>query len=29
MGEHRKFIIGLFVVIVVAWLLVMYFAASS
>jgi hypothetical protein len=28
MGEHRNFLIGLFVVIVTAWLLVMYFAAG-
>jgi hypothetical protein len=29
MGEHRNFLIGLFVVIVFAWLLVIYFAAGS
>jgi len=27
MGEHPKFIIGVFAVIVLAWLLVIYFAA--
>jgi hypothetical protein len=29
MGEHRKFLIGLFVMIVVAWLLVIYFTVTG